>query len=105
MSQIDNVKEFGQKVTDDYTSLRSDIAKLSETVAALVSKQADVATARVSEAVDTARDVLTDQAGKAQDKMKSAGAELEASIERNPYSAVLIALGIGVALGLLNRSR
>jgi len=100
-----HMEDIEKKLTSDYDALRTDIAKLSETVTQLVAKQADLAGGRVADAVDNAKAALADSAGKAQDRVKSAGAELEASIERNPYSAVLIALGIGVALGLMNRSR
>lgn len=105
MAQVDDIEKFGRKLTDDYTALRDDISKLSETVAKLVSRQADVAGDRVSEAMGTAKAALADSAERAQDKVKCVGADIESSIERNPYSAVLIALGVGLALGLLNRSR
>ncbi|MDH7797757.1 MULTISPECIES: DUF883 family protein [unclassified Beijerinckia] len=105
MAQVDDIEKFGRKLTDDYTALREDISKLSETVAKLVSRQADVAGDRVAEAVGTAKAALADSAERAQDKVKGIGADIESSIERNPYSAVLIALGVGLALGLLNRSR
>ena len=105
MAEIKDMEGLGRKAADDYSSLREDIAKLSETVSQLVSNHADNAGARVKDAMDTAKVALVDTAGKAQDRVSSAGAEIEASIERNPYSAVLIALGIGLALGLLNRSR
>ena len=105
MAQVDDIEKFGRKLTDDYNALREDISKLSDTVTKLVAHQADVAGDRVSEAVGTAKAALAESAGKAQDRMKSMGSDIESSIERNPYSAVLIALGVGVVLGLMNRSR
>lgn len=105
MAEIKDIENFGRKAADDYAALRDDISKLSETVAKLVAKQTEDAGAKVKDAMESARTVMADTASKAQDRAMTAGAEIEASIERNPYSAVLIALGVGVALGLLNRSR
>ncbi|MDF2118970.1 hypothetical protein PY365_25710 [Roseiarcaceae bacterium H3SJ34-1] len=105
MAEMKDIENVGRKAAEDYNSLREDIAKLSDTVSKLVAKQAEEASAKVKDAMGSAKTVMSDTASKAQDRALSAGAEIEASIERNPYSAVLIALGVGVALGLLNRSR
>lgn len=101
----DDAEKLARKLADDYAALRDDISKLSDTVSKLVTRQADVASDRVSEAVGTAKAALADSAERAQERVKGIGADIESSIERNPYSAVLIALGVGLALGLLNRSR
>ena len=36
---------------------------------------------------------------------RAASGEIEASIERNPFTAVLIAFGVGMWLGLISRPR
>jgi ElaB/YqjD/DUF883 family membrane-anchored ribosome-binding protein len=89
----------------DLAALRRDVARLAETMSALVQQQAQAAGHRVFEAVGDARDKIAGTAADAQDRVRAMGGEIEACIERNPLTAVLIALGIGVSLGLLSRSR
>jgi ElaB/YqjD/DUF883 family membrane-anchored ribosome-binding protein len=89
----------------DLAALRRDVARLAETMSALVQQQTQAAGHRVSEAVGGARDRIASTAADAQDRVRAAGGEVEAYIERNPLMAVLVALGLGVSLGLLSRSR
>jgi ElaB/YqjD/DUF883 family membrane-anchored ribosome-binding protein len=89
----------------DLAALRADIARLSDTVAAMVRMQADMAGAAVKGAVGDARDQLSQAATNAQDSALGAAADLERRIERNPLTAVLIAAGIGMALGMMSKSR
>jgi ElaB/YqjD/DUF883 family membrane-anchored ribosome-binding protein len=55
--------------------------------------------------VDNARQKISGAASKAQDRVTGATTDLEATIERNPLVAVLIALGGGILVGLLSRGR
>jgi ElaB/YqjD/DUF883 family membrane-anchored ribosome-binding protein len=89
----------------DLAALRRDVARLAETMSALVQQQTQAAGHRVSEAVGDVRDKIASTATDAQDRVRAAGGEIEACIERNPLMSVLIALGVGVSLGLLGRSR
>ncbi len=89
----------------DLVALRADIARLSDTVAAMVRGQADAAGAAVRGVVGDARDQLSQAASNAQDSAFGAAADLERRIERNPLTAVLIAAGIGMALGMMSKSR
>ena len=92
-------------ITADLAALRRDVARLAETMSTLAQQQAQAAGHRVSEAVGDARDKIASTAADAQDRVRAATGEIEACIERNPLMAVLIALGVGVSLGLLTRSR
>jgi ElaB/YqjD/DUF883 family membrane-anchored ribosome-binding protein len=92
-------------ITADLAALRRDVARLAETMSTLVQQQAQAAGHRVSEAVGDARDKIASTAADAQDRVRAATGEIEACIERNPLMAVLVALGVGVSLGLLTRSR
>jgi len=83
MTQPIDLEALGAKLAEDYSSLRAEISQLSEAVAELANKRAD----------------------QIEGQIKSVGAEMEASIERHPYSAVLVALGVGVLLGLASRRR
>lgn len=64
----------------DLAALRQDVAHLAETLGKLVQHQT-------------------------QDRFRAASGEIEASIRRNPLTAVLIAFGIGISVGIINRSR
>jgi ElaB/YqjD/DUF883 family membrane-anchored ribosome-binding protein len=89
----------------DLAALQTDMARLSDTLAGLMRGQADAAGAAVKGAVGDARDQLSQAACRAQDSAFDAAANLERRIERNPLTAVLIAAGIGMALGRMSRSR
>ncbi|MGA2044837.1 MAG: hypothetical protein ABSG83_15870 [Roseiarcus sp.] len=92
-------------ISADLAKLRTDIAKLSDTIAGLVRGQADSAGVAVRGAVGDAREQLSQAATQAQDRALGAAADLERRIERSPLTAVLIAAGVGMALGMLSKSR
>ncbi len=89
----------------DLAALRTDIASLSETIAGLMRGRADAAGAAVKGAVGDARDQLSQAASHAQDSAFGAAADVERRIERDPLTAVLIAAGIGMAIGMMTKSR
>lgn len=64
----------------DLAALRQDVAHLAETLGKLVQHQT-------------------------QDRVRAATSEIEASIGRNPLTAVSIAFGVGIVVGMMNRSR
>jgi len=89
----------------DLAALRADIARLSETIAGLVRSRADAAGAAVKGATGDARDQLSQAVGHAQDSAFGAAADLERRIERDPLTAVLMAAAIGMAIGMMSKSR
>lgn len=89
----------------DLAAVRADIARLSDTIAGLMRGQADAAGAAVKGAVGDARDQLSQAASHAQDSAFGVAADLERRIDKNPLTAVLIAAGIGMALGMMSKSR
>ena len=89
----------------DLAALRADIASLSETIAGLMRGRFNAAGAAVKGAVGDARDQLSQAASHAQDSAFGAAADLERRIERDPLTAVLIAAGIGMAIGMMTKSR
>ncbi len=89
----------------DLAALRKDVAHLAATMNELVQHQTAAAGHRVSEAVGDVKDRIASTAAGAQSRVCAAGSEIEAYIERNSLTAVLIALGVGISLGLLGRSR
>jgi ElaB/YqjD/DUF883 family membrane-anchored ribosome-binding protein len=92
-------------VSADLATLRQDVARLAETISGLVQQQTQAAGQRVSETVGTVSDKIASTATDAQNRVCAAGREIEASIERNPFAAVLISFGVGMSLGLLSRLR
>jgi ElaB/YqjD/DUF883 family membrane-anchored ribosome-binding protein len=95
-----SISDFGE----DLAALRADIAKLTTSVAELAKGQASSAASSMVDAIDQARQKVSDTAGDAQSRMKSAAGDLEASIERNPLTAVMIALVAGLVVGLFTRA-
>jgi ElaB/YqjD/DUF883 family membrane-anchored ribosome-binding protein len=89
----------------DLAALRADIARLSDTMSGLVKAQANSASDAVRGVVGDARDQLSQAAAQAQDSALGAAADLERRIEKNPLTAVLIAAGIGMVLGMMSKSR
>jgi len=89
----------------DLASLREDIGRLSDAVASLVRAQTDVASAALKDAMGGAREQFSQAAGQAQESALGAVADLERRIEKNPLTAVLIAAGVGMVFGMMNRSR
>jgi ElaB/YqjD/DUF883 family membrane-anchored ribosome-binding protein len=92
-------------LASDLAALRDDIARLSDAVTGLVRTQTDAAGAALKGAVGEAREHLSQAASQAQDGALGAVADLERRIEKNPLTAVLIAAGVGMVFGMMNRSR
>jgi ElaB/YqjD/DUF883 family membrane-anchored ribosome-binding protein len=103
-------KHIGQSLDQ----LRTDIAVLSETVARLASEGAASAksqikdsTARATRGASAAGDQIYQNAATlgrdAADTANIATAQIEYQIARNPLSTVLVALGLGFALGVVSR--
>jgi ElaB/YqjD/DUF883 family membrane-anchored ribosome-binding protein len=105
ISMTENLKGAAGDLAADLSALRKDVARLVETMSELVQHQTQAAGLRVSETVGDARDKIASTAADAQNRVCAASGEIEASIERNPLTAVLIAFGIGMLLGVVRRSR
>ncbi len=85
----------------DFAALRKDVAQLADVIGQL----AQHPTALASDAIEEARNKIASTADEAQAQVRAASSEIEANIKRNPLTAVLIAFGIGMALGLATRPR
>jgi ElaB/YqjD/DUF883 family membrane-anchored ribosome-binding protein len=104
-SMTKNTEGAAGDLTADVTALRQDVARLAETMSKLVRHQTQAAGVRVSEAVGDAGHQIASTAADAQNRVRAASGEIEASIERNPLTAVLVAFGIGMLFGMMSRSR
>ena len=87
----------------DLAALRQDVAHLAETMSELVQHQTKAVGGRASSAFGEVRDRIASTAVDAQSRVRAAGNEIEASFERHPLAALLIAFGVGVALGMMSR--
>lgn len=94
-----------EDITADVAALRQDVARLTESISALLQNQALGAGQRVSDAVDDAKAKFASTAADVRSRVNAAGGEIEATIERNPMTAMLITFAVGMALGLMTRSR
>jgi ElaB/YqjD/DUF883 family membrane-anchored ribosome-binding protein len=86
----------------DFSQLRDDIAKLTQTVGDLVQKQASSAREQVMDAVGAAGDNLSQSASAAQDKFASIEQDMGARIQKNPWGAVMVAALIGLLIGKMS---
>jgi ElaB/YqjD/DUF883 family membrane-anchored ribosome-binding protein len=92
MASVKPVEETSQDFTADLAAMRDDVAKLSSSVSEFIRTQTAETTNTVVDAVDNARQKISDTASKAQDRVARTGTDLETTIERNPLVAVLIAM-------------
>ena len=93
-----------QDINEQLTALKDDVAKLTHTLSDLVKAQAGEAVAQMKHAAGDAVAAGSEMAARASQTVRTSSAEIEAYVERNPWTAVLIAGGIGMMLGLMNRS-
>jgi ElaB/YqjD/DUF883 family membrane-anchored ribosome-binding protein len=88
----------------DFAALRADVTKLTSSVSELIRTHTAATTNTVFDAVDNARQKVSDTAGKAQDRVAGASRDLETTIEHNPLAAVLIAMVAGLFIGIFGGS-
>jgi ElaB/YqjD/DUF883 family membrane-anchored ribosome-binding protein len=104
-SMTKNAEGAAGDLNADLAALREDVARLAETLSKLVQRQTHAAGLGVSDAVGDAKDTIASTAADARKHVRAARSEIEASIERNPLTAALIAFGVGMLLGMMSRSR
>lgn len=100
-----NTESAAGDLTADLAALREDVARLTETIGRLVQHQTQTAGLGVTDIVGDAKEKIASTTADAKSRVRAASGEIEASVERNPVTAVLIAFGIGMSLGMMSRSR
>jgi ElaB/YqjD/DUF883 family membrane-anchored ribosome-binding protein len=92
-------------IASDFGALRRDIVHLTAALRGLVDQQTQMAGARVSDVAEGVKDRVADAAGDARKGAQATGDEIAACIERNPFTAILVALGLGMFIGMVGRKR
>jgi ElaB/YqjD/DUF883 family membrane-anchored ribosome-binding protein len=83
--------------------LKGDIAAISATLSDLVKSGVREGRAKAERTAEQYKQQGKEQAEAALDSARAYGEALEGHIERNPFSAVLVALGLGFLIGLMSR--
>lgn len=104
---MSNAKASGEH---DYAQLEAEFSKLRADVASLAQAVKDVAASEakgVSDALLNSLDGAAKQARRVSKRVRSeahdAADTLQASIEEHPISSILVALGVGVVVGMILR--
>jgi ElaB/YqjD/DUF883 family membrane-anchored ribosome-binding protein len=92
-------------VSEEIAVLKQDISRLTAAVADLVKLEANQARSKVEDVVVDLYNEGRNALGEAGTRAKGLSDDLNRTIERNPTTSVLTALGIGLIIGLLSRSR
>jgi ElaB/YqjD/DUF883 family membrane-anchored ribosome-binding protein len=105
MVDVKHFKAASEDIAEDFGALREGVAKLTASVSELERAQASSATNAVMEGTKSARQQLSSGAAEVQNRLRGVGADIEATIERNPFAAVLIALSAGFLAGMMSGAR
>lgn len=103
-------------ISADLQRLREDLSRLSETVAGIAGERGAAAASRVTDGVRSVKDSVyatandaysagADIAGSAKAHASDFASDVEATVRRNPLGTVLAALGVGLIVGMMSRSR
>jgi ElaB/YqjD/DUF883 family membrane-anchored ribosome-binding protein len=84
-------------------TIRADVAKLTSILSKIATDEVDTARTKVRDAASAIGDQGERLAGAARDSVQSSAHEVEAAIQRNPLSAVLVAVGLGFLFGMFSR--
>jgi ElaB/YqjD/DUF883 family membrane-anchored ribosome-binding protein len=100
-----NVESAAADIGADVAALRSDPANLVERLGELAQHGRQAARIHLTDAVGNAQGKIGETAAMAQSRARAAGSDFEASIERNPLTAIAIAFAVGIGFGRMSRSR
>lgn len=97
------IAEDTETLTEQIESLKADLAGISQTLAELLKDSAREGRRTVEDTADYYMREGKRQADAAVESAREYGEALESQIARNPFSAVLVALGLGFLVGLMSR--
>ena len=100
-----NIDKATGDMAAEFSALRHDVAGLTATLGELLHLQTKAAGAGLTDVIGSAQEKIADGVADAGVRVRAAGNEIEASIERNPLTALLIVFGLGMSVGMISRSR
>ena len=100
-----NIDKTTGDMAAEFSTLRQDLARLTATLGELLQLQTKAAGVSVSDAIGSAQDRIADRAADVKIRARAASNEIEAAIERNPMTALLVVFGIGISFGMISRFR
>jgi len=87
----------------EFARLRDDVTSLMETVKEAAAKEAHGVAEAVRDGIDGAAQRVRSGSQRVKDGAEGAAASLQANVEEHPIPSVLLALGLGVVVGILLR--
>lgn len=103
MAKADDIST--EDLRENLVELRRDFKELLTTVERLAAAQADGVSSHLREGLRDYADKGEEMFGLAREHAERAYEDLHDTVERNPLTALMIALGIGFLIGLVTRSR
>ena len=94
-----------EELRENLAELRKDFKELISTVERLAASQADGAASHLRDGLRNYTDRGEELLGQARDHAERVYDDLHETVERNPLTALMIALGLGFLIGILTRSR
>lgn len=90
-------------VSEEIASLRKELSSLQSSIADMAKEGVAKAADRMQSAKADAQQKFADVSAQAHDKLSVCGSNFEDTIERNPFTSVLVALLVGIFLGAIGR--
>jgi ElaB/YqjD/DUF883 family membrane-anchored ribosome-binding protein len=92
-----------ETLQEQIEALKSDLASISATLASLVKSGVREGRAKAEQTAEQYLREGQDRADAAMASAREYGEALEGQITKNPFTAVLVALGLGYLVGLMSR--
>jgi ElaB/YqjD/DUF883 family membrane-anchored ribosome-binding protein len=92
-----------EALQEQIEALKGDLASISATLADLVKSSVREGRAKAERTAEQYLRQGREQADSAMDDARAYGEALEGQIAKNPFTAVLVALGLGYLVGLMSR--
>jgi ElaB/YqjD/DUF883 family membrane-anchored ribosome-binding protein len=103
MSKADDIST--EDLRENLIELRKDFKALLSTVERLAASQSEEVTSQIRDGLKTYAEKGEAIFGKASEQAERVYGDLHDTVERNPLSAMMIALGLGFVIGILTRSK
>lgn len=103
MTKADDIST--EDLRENLVELRKDFKALLNTVERLAAAQAEGVSSQVREGLKSYADKGEALYGTASKQAERVYGELHESVERNPMSAMMIALGLGYLIGIMTRPK